>query len=292
MSAREYIRQAYRFLLPLLYGRTRFKLFLKTSLEDIDLTVRQIACVTDSLSPALRPIRIHPPFGKSMLVIAPHQDDETIGCGGVMALQARSGGAVSIVLLTDGAFEADQVGMTRQELTALRNQESRSAAAALGVQEPIFLDHPDLVAEPGRIADQLAEILRSRKIDVVFTPFLLDGHFEHRQANSIVAQALGQAGGNIRVLGYEVWGFAIPNVIVAIDDVMELKTRALECFHFANRAVDYTWTTRGVNMYRSRLTEVGICRYAECFFETPAEEFIELAGRIQAAELASLPATS
>jgi len=91
----------------------------------------------------------------------------------------------------------------------------------------------------------------------VFTPFVLDTQPDHRRANYIVAEALRKVDWNIRVLGYEVWGFCVPNVIVAIDDVMELKLRALACFEFANRAVNYTWSTQGVNMYRSRFTEVG-----------------------------------
>ena len=290
MTVRDHLRRAFRFLLPLLYGRSRFKLFLKTSLGDIDLRLQQLASVADFFSGVLRPVRIQAPFGESMLVVAPHQDDETIGCGGAMALQRRTGRAVSIVVLNDGAIGHDDLGMERQELERLRNEESRRAAAVLDIPAPSFLGHADLQADAVRIAEEVAEILRSRKIDVVFTPFVLDTQPDHRRANYIVAEALRKVDWNIRVLGYEVWGFCIPNVIVAIDEVMELKLRALACFEFANRAVNYTWSTQGVNMYRSRFTEVGVCRYAECFFEAPREEFIALVEKVQAAEAGAGPA--
>ena len=292
MTARNYLRGTFRFLLPLLYGRSRFRLFLKTSLGDIDLRLQQLASVVDFFSKVLRPIRVQAPFGESMLVVAPHQDDETIGCGGAMALQRRSGRAVSVVILNDGAIEHEDLGMERRELERLRNDESRRAADALDIPAPSFLGHADLQADASRIAEELAEILRARKIDVVFTPFVLDTQPDHRRANYIVAEALRKVDWNIRVLGYEVWGFCVPNVIVAIDDVMELKVRALACFEFANRAVNYTWSTQGVNMYRSRFTEVGACRYAECFFEAPREEFIALVAKVQAAEIGAGQAIS
>src|SRR5579864_5079079 len=125
MTIRDYMRYAYRAILPVLYGRTNFKLFLKTSLTDYDVRVRQLASVTDYFSSFVRPIPIRAPFGKSMLVVAPHQDDEAIGCGGALALQVRSGHAARIVILQDGADGHEELGMTRQALVEMRNEESR-----------------------------------------------------------------------------------------------------------------------------------------------------------------------
>src|SRR5208283_2411458 len=88
---REYLRQMYRTVLPLLYARSKFKLFLKAGLGDIDLRMLALASQTDYFSNFVRPIPIRAPFGKSMVVVAPHQDDEAIGCGGALALQLRSG---------------------------------------------------------------------------------------------------------------------------------------------------------------------------------------------------------
>jgi hypothetical protein len=86
------------------------------------------------------------------------------------------------------------------------------------------------------------------------------------------------------VFGYEVWGLTIPNVIVVIDDVIEQKLAMLACFDFANKAVDYVRSTEGLNMYRSRLLASGMCKYAECFFEIPRQEYVELTDRVRAAE--------
>ena len=282
---REYVRQVYRNALPLLYARSQFKLFLKAGLGDIELRMLALASATDYFSDFVRAIPIRAPFGKSMVVIAPHQDDEAIGCGGALALQASSGNAASIVLLTDGADGCEEFGFTRQAMMEMRNEESRRAAAAIAVT-PIFLNHPVLADDAAQI-EELAEILIERKADAVFIPFPLDGHRDHRTANYILAGALRKISWNVRVFGYEVWGMCIPNVVLIIDDVIETKTEMLRCFTFANSALDYVNSTLGLNMFHSRMLGAGMCRYAERFFELPREEYIELLGRIRAAEPAA-----
>jgi LmbE family N-acetylglucosaminyl deacetylase len=240
--------------------------------------------MTDYFSTFVRPIPIRAPFGDSMLVVAPHQDDETIGCGGVLALQVRAKRPVSVVLLHDGADGHDELGMTRPELVALRNEESRRAAAILGMEPPIFLSYPDLTASSAQAAEALRRIITDRKVDAVFVPFMLDGHPDHRKANYILAAALKKIEHHVRIFGYEVWGLSIPNVIVVIDDVMEQKLAMLRCFEFANKAVDYVNTTQGLNMYRSRMLGSGVSKYAECFFEIPSPEYIDLVERVHEGE--------
>ena len=281
---RQYFRQAYRTLLPFLYSRRKFKLFLKAALGDIDLRAQTLASLTDYFSNFVRPIPIRAPFGKSMLVVAPHQDDETIGCGGVLALQVRCGGAAAVVVLQDGGDGYEELGHSRQVQVEMRNEESRRAAAVLQLESPRFLNHQRLAESAPQAVEELRSILTERRVDAVFTPYVLDGHVDHRVANYILAGALKQISWDVRVLGYEVWGLAIPNVLVIIDEVMDDKLKMLSCFTFANQALDYVHTTKGLNMYRSRLLGAGQCRYAECFFELPREEFIELVERVQVAE--------
>jgi N-acetylglucosamine malate deacetylase 1 len=282
---RNYLRQIYRRALPLFYSRKQFKLFLKAGLGDVDLRMLALASATDYFSNFVRSIPIRAPFGKSMLVIAPHQDDEAIGCGGALALQARSGCAASIVVLQDGADGCEELGLTRQALMELRNEESRRAATALSVPPPVFFNHQVLADDVSQIAE-LAEILAERKVDAVFIPFVLDGHPDHRTANRVLAGALQRIPWNVRVFGYEIWGLCIPNVVLIIDDVIEAKTAALRCYTFANSALDYTNSTIGLNMFHSRMLGAGECRYAERFFEIPREAYVELVGRIRAAESA------
>jgi LmbE family N-acetylglucosaminyl deacetylase len=284
MNVRDYLRHAYRAVLPVLYARTNFKLFLKTSLAVYDSRVRQLASVTDYFSTFVRPIPMRAPFGDSMLVVAPHQDDETIGCGGVLALQVRARRSACVVLLHDGGEEFQELGIPRPELVALRNEESRRAAAVIGMEPPVFLNFPDLAQDATLAAEALRRIIEERKVDSVFIPFMLDGHIDHRNANYILAAALRKVDRGIRVFGYEVWGLCIPNVVVVIDEVMDQKLAMLRCFEYANKAIDYVQSTQGLNMYHSRMLPSGDSKYVERFFEIPSSEYIGLVDQVRAGE--------
>jgi len=284
MNIRKYLRYAYRAVLPVLYARTNFKLFLRTSLADYDIRVRQLASMTDYFSNFVRAIPIQAPFGESMLVLAPHQDDETIGCGGVLALQVRAKKKACVVMMTDGAEDCEELGMTRPEMAALRDEESRRAAAVIAMETPVFLGYADLTARQDDASEAIRQVIVERKVDAIFVPFMLDGHPDHRKANYILAAALKKIDRQLRVFGYEVWGLCIPNVVVVIDDVMDDKLAMLRCFEFANKAIDYVQCTQGLNMYHSRMLGSGVCRYAERFFEIPSSEYIGLVDQVRAGE--------
>ncbi len=281
---RLYLRRLYRLTLPLLSGRKQFKLFLNAALGDVNLRMLSLASVTDYFTSFVRPLVVTAPFGKSMVILAPHQDDEAIGCGGALVLQLRSGNAAAIVILQDGADGHEELGMSRRELAELRNEESRRAAAAVGVDPPVFLDHARLAGSVPEASEQVRGIIVERKADAVFVPFVLDAHPDHRSANYILAEALKGVDRNVRVFGYEVWGLCIPNVLVVIDEAIAEKMRMLSCFTWANSAIDYAHSTKGLNMYHSRMLGAGECRFAERFFELPREEYIELVERIRAAD--------
>ena len=187
-------------------------------------------------------------------------------------------------MLHDGADEHADLGMTREQMTELRNEESRHAAKAAGLTEPVrFLNHSRLAECVSQASEEVAAILSARRVDAVFVPFVLDAHPDHRWANVILAEALKKVTWDVRVLGYEVWGMCIPNVLLVIDDAMDDKLKMLSCFPFANSAVDYTHSTKGLNMFHSRMLGAGECRYAERFFEVPRVEYIDLVERVRAA---------
>ena len=281
---REIFRTGYRSLLPLIYARSNYKLFLKMAFADIDLRFQQLASASDYFSSTVRSIPIRAPFGRSMLVLAPHQDDEAIGCGGALALQVRAKAPAYVVVIQDGADGNDEIGMTRHQISEIRNEESRRSAAVIGMEPPRFLNHVNLLAELDRAATEVRDTILERHADAIFVPFFLDANPDHLTTNYILAEALRGIEWDVRVYGYEVWGLCVPNVILVIDEVMDQKLEMIKCFEFANKALDYVGSTKGLNMFHSRMLGAGMCKYAERFFEIPKREYIEVIRKVRNAK--------
>src|SRR5690606_11138605 len=72
------LRRLYRELMPLLYARTNFKVFLERSFQSLDRRTAAILCSTNVLPGMMRAVPLRAPFGRSMLVVSPHQDDDII----------------------------------------------------------------------------------------------------------------------------------------------------------------------------------------------------------------------
>ncbi|MDZ4257551.1 MAG: PIG-L family deacetylase [Gemmatimonadales bacterium] len=280
---RHYLRLSYRTILEWLYARQRYKLFLREALPATQRRTLEVASLLDHFASTVRPIPVTAPFGRSMLVLAPHQDDEAIGCGGVLALQVASGQSAHIVLVYDSAGDHDEQAEERAALCRLRNEESRRAATVIGLS-PAFLSIRSPVTDISAGAFMIEEYIKKHDIDVIFTPWLLDTHHDHRTTNSMLASALQSIDRPIRIMCYEVWGFCLPNVVVRIDDVIETKRTMLEQFAYANQAIDYTNSTIGMNMYRSRLLGAGLASYVEAFTEVPSEDFMALVDRLDGME--------
>jgi LmbE family N-acetylglucosaminyl deacetylase len=187
----------------------------------------------------------------SALVVAPHPDDETFGCGGAVALLARAGAALDVAFVTDGA--ASHPGHPRVApgaLAARRRAEARQATQILGVdpQRVWFLDESDGTLaglgadEARRAAARIAGLLARIGPDAVLLPCRLDGSSEHDAAFALVARALRDSDLNPRILEFPVWSWWNPRRLVRplltarrvwrldLREVLELKARAQSCY--------------------------------------------------------------
>jgi LmbE family N-acetylglucosaminyl deacetylase len=130
----------------------------------------------------------------SVLVLAPHQDDESLGCGGVIALLRRARVPVEIAWLTDGRrSHPNSCAYPGSKLAALRRAEAMAAAKILGVDRLHFLKLQDsrIPLPPDRSTVLKLRRILSR-IQVVLTPWRLDPHCDHRAAFAYVVEAARQ----------------------------------------------------------------------------------------------------
>lgn len=182
---------------------------------------------------------------KNILVIAPHADDEVLGCGATMAKLAQQGCNVYVLVCTNASvgapdlFSADYIRQIRSEALA--------AHGSLGVKETRFLELPAPMLDqyPAfKITGEILPVIRELRIDTVFIPHRGDCHKDHRvvhEAAMVACRPL--ANNNVkRVFAYETlseseWGepvqadaFVPTKYMTFTEEEFRKKLEAMECF--------------------------------------------------------------
>jgi N-acetylglucosamine malate deacetylase 1 len=222
------------------------------------------------------------PGGERALVLAPHMDDETIGCGGAIAHHVKAGGIVHVAFLTDGRYGNSRLrklnGAARQaeeqRTVTLRKEEARRALDKLGVHSVTFFDVEDghLQDDPAVIA-RLRELLQQQQPELVYVPCFLEMHPDHYAASNILVEATRGTTLRFQCLAYEVWTPLFPNCLVRIDEVIELKKSALAEYRSQLADADYLHTALALHAYRSAGFADHYGRYAEAYSSMPLEDY-------------------
>jgi len=180
-------------------------------------------------------------MAKNILVIAPHPDDEILGCGGVIRKFTNEGNQVFVLIATRGSsklFDQSKVDNVRKEALA--------AHAFLGVSNTFFLDYPapELDTVPiANLSRDFARIISENNIEVLFLPHRGDIHNDHKavfNAGLVAARPVGNYTVK-EIYCYETlseteWAapFAcdafIPNFFVGIEDTFKAKKEAMQFF--------------------------------------------------------------
>ncbi|WP_419813923.1 PIG-L deacetylase family protein [Glacieibacterium sp.] len=213
------------------------------------------------------------------LVIAPHPDDEVLGCGGVMALLGDRGVDTHVAIVTEGRAPA----YTAAHLAQLV-KETEAAHAILATTEIHYLGLPaaalDQVAHAG-LNHMLASLIVELAPDTVFVPFGGDVHRDHQLVFASALVAVRPAGPTypVRLLAYETlsetnWnapgvtpGFT-PNVFIDVAEGLERKLAAFSAYASQVRAFP---SERSIEA----LTALARLRGA-CVHRTAAEAFMLL----------------
>ncbi len=152
-----------------------------------------------------------------LVVVAPHPDDESLGCGGLIAAARAEGRDVRLVVVSDGCGSHTHSALYPPEkLRTLREDETRRAVAVLGMDPArvTFLRLPDAhVPSEGHRADAaalaVAEAARACAASAVFVTWRHDPHCDHKAAAAIVGLARPRMPG-VRIYEYPVWGWTLP----------------------------------------------------------------------------------
>lgn len=191
-----------------------------------------------------------PEPGASLLVLAPHPDDEVFGCGGLLALAAAARLHTRVVIVSDGAVGGD---------AGTRAAESRAAAQELGYAaacgDPEFWQLPDRGVDPGAgLVDRILNTIEASAATWVLAPSPFEIHPDHRavcRAAIIAARRHRQQRQTTGLVFYEVGQPLVPNRLVDITAVMPQKMRAMACFGSQLSAQRYDEQVAALNRYRA-----------------------------------------
>lgn len=154
------------------------------------------------------------------LVLAPHADDEALGCGALLAARIAAGLPVQVAYFTDGAAGTRR-GSDPAELARLRRGEAQAAMVTLGLPEKHlhFLNAPDgrlmhfTPAERRHWQGELVRLLQQVRPAEVLLPSRADGSSEHEAMFALFAAAVGACGFQPRVLEFPVWSWWNPRFL-------------------------------------------------------------------------------
>jgi LmbE family N-acetylglucosaminyl deacetylase len=187
--------------------------------------------------------------GKRILVVTPHPDDETFTSGGTLALLARNGNEIHVVIYTNDNAGSRDPSMTHQRLAAIRRSEEENACRILGipVQNIVWLGHDDGMLEyvdRRELTRQVAREIRRVRPDALFSvdpgaPYDQYHKSDHRSGAMITADAMRAAEWrlyfpDLEAAGLAAWDVPVaffyysaqPNYTVDVTAVAELKARA------------------------------------------------------------------
>ena len=216
-----------------------------------------------------------------LVIVAPHPDDESLGCGGLIAEARMRGRPVRIVVLSDGTgSHPNSSAYPAARLRRLREDEAIAAGAALSVDQTAidFLGLPDRsVPGIGRAAEAAADRIAGHadaiEATCLFATWEFDPHGDHRAAHAIARLVLTRLA-HVRLRSYPIWGWDLP---------ADMEVGTSPRGHRLDVTAYLPAKQRAISAYRSQMTPLitddpeGFCLQPEMLrrFARPFEIFLE-----------------
>ena len=185
-----------------------------------------------------------------ILVIAPHPDDESIGCGGLLSLY---GNQCDVVVITDGDNRK-----VVSDIADVREREFIKAVSLAEVQDYKCLRIPERQIK--QYKNKISEI-DFDKYEHVFVPNRFDEHKDHVDVYKVVKSLVKKTA---KLYEYEVWTpLRKPNVYLDITDISDKKVQLIKAHESQIKELDYVGMMMGLNAYRGRSHGMS---FAECYY--------------------------
>jgi LmbE family N-acetylglucosaminyl deacetylase len=213
------------------------------------------------------------PGGQRVLVVAPHPDDEAIGCVGTILLHVQSGDRVCVAIATDGRRSRaipDPVQMALQ-----RRREATDAARLMQLERLEWLGLPEGEWSVRALQDPLRALIEEIEPHIIYAPSRIDFHPEHFKVAHALALALGDVG--VRQERVRVYQVQVPLTPVIANLVADVSALVPRCEAVLRAYVSQAGSVQCA--YRQRRYSAllhGIAKHAEEFWEMPASRYVAL----------------
>ncbi len=212
------------------------------------------------------------PADGDALVLAPHADDEVLGCAGAICAHLAHGHRVQVTILTDGAAQVDEPQVRRAEACA--------AASVLGYGEPEFWDLPDRGLVYGEaLVQRLRTHIEASAALAVYAPSPWEVHPDHLTLSLAATEAVRRLGGECILVLYEVGAPLQPNRLLDLGPYLDAKRRAIARFTSQLVVQRYDRHIDGLNRFRAYTLGPEV-EAAEAFLVVQAAELRD--GRLRA----------
>lgn len=205
---------------------------------------------------------------KNILVISPHPDDESIGCGGSLNKHIQEGDEVEVVFLSSG--EKGGHGIPEAETIRIRESESINALSILHIPNYEFWKETDGSFDANdKNISRLLEKIKNFNPDIIYVTHEQESHPDHQQAARLVKLAiteLNQKGTIPTVWMYEVWTpIQQLDLITDITPFIEIKRKAIQAYASQCEVLAFDDAIIGLNRYRGEMHCWPEGEYAEVF---------------------------
>ncbi|MCX8029947.1 MAG: PIG-L family deacetylase [Thermodesulfovibrionales bacterium] len=187
----------------------------------------------------------------TFLIIAPHPDDEAMGCSGTALLLKQKGAKSYITFVTNGE---KLYGERSQSVLDKRVQEAKNAGMILNSSEVFFMNLPDgdVRSNESLLFEKLSMIISSIAPDIIFCPSPMDYHADHI-ATAKVSLKVKERFEKIKLAFYEIYSTIRFNCLIDISSFIEDKKKLILNYHFSlyGKPEIYIHASLGLNAQRA-----------------------------------------
>ena len=250
--------------------RRAYRFYIKdwTSLDELHLASQVVNSMR--FTRQINPVELDFPKGRSVVVIAPHPDDEVIGPGGTLIKAAIAGAKITIVYLTSGP----------EKLVETLEKEARLAAEDIQAGTEFLRWPVNDIPDTDESIRSLSKKIACHQPDTIMVSFCLDDHDDHRRASDLLMRIADAKllNPDIEIWAYQVYSAVLPNVVVDITEVAERKKNNVAVYQSQYVSRNWGHFALGLNAWNCRFLKGRGSKlsYAELFLVLPLDAYSDI----------------